>query len=115
ARLTPPPASVIVPPLSSAAALGELPMIMLCALLLGLAMPPATDAPAPTAADPARLREMLQDRQHPRSQSQAALLLLQASGRWAAAGASQLLWCCSTSCPATMKPYASRPPKPWPT
>jgi HEAT repeat protein len=47
-------------------------------LLLNLGMLlPMADVPAPTTTDPARLREMLHDRQHPRSQSQAALLLVQ--------------------------------------
>jgi HEAT repeat protein len=45
-------------------------------LHLGLLLPVA-DVPAPSKIDPARLREMLHDRQHSRSQSQAALLLVE--------------------------------------
>lgn len=49
-------------------------MSIIHALLLGLGMLPAQVAPE---ADLSRLREMLQDRQHPQSQSQAALMLVQ--------------------------------------
>src|SRR5262245_38336912 len=45
-------------------------------LVLGL-LPPTAPAAPPGPTDPARLRELLQDRQHPRNQSQAALLLVQ--------------------------------------
>jgi HEAT repeat protein len=45
-------------------------------LSLGILMPDADSSPVPPA-DPAHLKEMLQDRQHPLSQSQAALLLVQ--------------------------------------
>ncbi len=59
-------------------------MTPLCPWLLTLAAvlgtDPAPASPAPAAAEVARLREMLLDRQHPSSQSQAALLLVQA--RW---------------------------------
>lgn len=49
-------------------------------LLLGLGLLlPAAGSPVHLPTDPARLREMLQDRQHPRSQSQAALLLVQST------------------------------------
>src|SRR5260370_29116086 len=48
------------------------------ALLRGLArLLPGTDASAPAAADMARLREMLYDRQRPGDQSQAALALVE--------------------------------------
>jgi HEAT repeat protein len=56
-------------------------MTALHSWLLGLAALLGTDpAPPPAAAEVTRLREMLLDRQHPSSQSQAALLLVQA--RW---------------------------------
>ena len=49
-------------------------------LLLTLGMlVSAADAPRRADADPAHLKEMLQDRQHPLSQSQAAILLVQSS------------------------------------
>jgi HEAT repeat protein len=47
--------------------------------LLGLSLLPAAGLQPPLAADAARLREMLHDRQSPRNQSQAALLLVQSS------------------------------------
>src|SRR5262245_25490185 len=46
-------------------------------LALGLSLPAGPADLAPVRSDPAHLREMLQDRQHPRLQSQAALLLVQ--------------------------------------
>lgn len=46
-------------------------------ILLGLALTLGAGPARPTAPDVARLREMLHDRQHSRSQSQAALLLVQ--------------------------------------
>ncbi|MBV9122955.1 MAG: hypothetical protein JO112_06345, partial [Planctomycetes bacterium] len=52
-------------------------MSTLPVVLLGLGMLLAKDAPAAETPDFAALREMLQDRQHPRNQSQAALLLVQ--------------------------------------
>lgn len=52
--------------------------------VLGLALLFGADpSPAPPAEDVTRLREMLNDRTHPRGQSQSALLLVQ--GRWAEA------------------------------
>ncbi len=53
------------------------PWMLGLALLLGADPEPET---RPSADDPTRLREMLHDRQRPRNQSQAALLLVQ--GRW---------------------------------
>jgi HEAT repeat protein len=53
-------------------------MRILHTLLLNLSLLlPAADAPEPPRTDTARLREMLHDRQHPRGQSQAAVLLVQ--------------------------------------
>ncbi len=49
-------------------------------LALGLFLTGADDAGRPTGPDVARLREMLQDREHPRAQNQAALLLVQTPG-----------------------------------
>jgi HEAT repeat protein len=48
-------------------------------IVLGLLASNLASAQSP-ALDPANLREMLQDRQHPRGQNQAALLLLQSNG-----------------------------------
>lgn len=57
-------------------------MLAIPTLLLGLSACLPTSTP-PTTSDPARLREMLQDRHHARNQSQAALVLVQA--QWAEA------------------------------
>lgn len=57
-------------------------MSILVPCLIGFgAMLHGADAPAPAREDVARLAEMLQDRQHPRLQSQAALLLVQSHAR----------------------------------
>ena len=52
-------------------------MSAILAVLLSLGMAPIGGEAAPPSVDPAHLRELLQDRQHPQSQSQAALLLVQ--------------------------------------
>ena len=48
-------------------------------LVLGLLVVPADDPARASGPDVARLQEMLQDHEHPRGQSQAALLLVQSS------------------------------------
>ncbi len=53
-------------------------MSAISTLLLGVGLwLPASEPSAPPATDPARLREMLHERQRPQTQSQAALLLVQ--------------------------------------
>src|SRR5690349_17436283 len=81
-RLTPPWQTVMVAPLrSSLVPWGNRRMTAIQPILLalGLLLSGADDAAGPSAPDVARLQEMLQDHEHPRGQSQAALLLVQSA------------------------------------